>query len=187
VYLISLEPNTGGKMLKQYLCFMLVIILFRGGFAAVHLSDVYQQAEPGAGYDKLLVLEQDSVYTGGLSISNIRVAIRGNGALINLQNGSIIISGEAQLDLDGCVIINGSYAISVNENDNVSSFINQCTFYNNNIAIRFMTKTGNIEIVNTILMNNSAYGFACSHETSRMLHYIDAYGNEENYVEWCPG
>ena len=83
--------------------------------------------------------------------------------------------------------INGGNAISVGVNENVTSMINQCTFYNNGIAIRFMTKTGAIEVVNTILSNNSIYGFACSHETARTLHYSDAYSNGSNYVEWCPG
>ncbi|MCK5077422.1 MAG: right-handed parallel beta-helix repeat-containing protein [Calditrichia bacterium] len=172
------------KVLQLFIC---TIFLFSLVFGEQSLSDAYQAAQPGNGYDKLLILNPAETYTGGLTITNQKVCIIGNGALIDLQNGSIAVFGDSQIDLDGCTIVNGTNALSVEPVANVSSIINQCTFYDNAIAIRFMSETGSIEVVNTIISNSSTYGFACSHGTTKILHYIDIYSSGIPYVEWCPG
>ncbi|MCK5077633.1 MAG: hypothetical protein KAR38_14725 [Calditrichia bacterium] len=174
-------------MKKTFLFLISLMLLFSLSYGDKVLNDVIQDAQPASGYDKLLILDPNEVYTGGLIIVDTKVGIWGNGAILDLQSDSIAVRGNSQINLDGCIITNGGNAISVGVNENVTSMINQCTFYNNGIAIRFMTKTGAIEVVNTILSNNSIYGFACSHETARTLHYSDAYSNGSNYVEWCPG
>ncbi len=122
-------------------------------------------ARAGLGYDKLIELQKDSIYTGGISLSNQRIGIKGHGALIDLQGGSIVVTGNAVLDVDGCVIINGSSAIYTE--GNVVSRITHCTFYGNQIGIHFMCLTGQVEVVNTILANNTQYGFASEETTVR--------------------
>ena len=150
------------------------------------LQQMYISASAGLGYDKMIELEGDSVYLGGLSITNQKVAIRGQGAIIDLQGSNISASGNAVIDLDGCVIINGNSALYATES--VTSRITQCTFYGNQIAIHFMALSGMIEVGNTILAHNSQYGFACEKATARVLHFIDSYENlQGDFMEWCPG
>jgi parallel beta-helix repeat protein len=153
---------------------------------AATLLEVYQQAQPGLGYDKLVMLEPDSIYTGGISITNQKVGIKGRGAIINLNGGSIIVSGESQIEVDGCVVINGGNGIYAS--GNVSCLVSQCTFYGNNVGIHFLSATGMVTVVNTIFSNNTQYGFACDQNSYRVLHYLDAYQNAQgNYKEWCSG
>jgi len=150
------------------------------------LQQAYQNAGPGLGYDRLVILNPAATYTGGLSITNEKVGIKGVATIIDLQGDSISASGESVLDLDGCVIVNGSRGLSLL--GGASAIVTQCTFYNNQIGIRCFSATGIIEVMNTILANNSQYGIASCEEIGRILHYLDAYQNVlGNYVEWCPG
>ncbi len=152
----------------------------------ITLQQAYQQAGPGLGYDRVLFLHPDSTYTGGLTISDEKVAIKGFGALIDLAGDTLYVTGNSQIDLDGCVIINGYAGLFIQ--GLVVSRISQCTFYGHQYGILIKTASTSIQVYNTILANNSKYGFACEKGTERHLEYIDAYQNiQGNYVEWCPG
>jgi hypothetical protein len=167
---------------------LLLILLFSSILVkAGSLLDAYQNALPGMGYDKLIVLHPDSVYTGGLNIVDEKVGIRGNGAIINLiGSSSIIVTGESNIEIDGCVIIRGTYGIHCD--GNINAYISQCTFYENEIAISYMATMGSITVFNTVISNSSHYGFACHESSSRTLSYIDAYQNiDGDYMEFCPG
>ncbi len=162
-----------------------LITMNMSGFSAI-LQDIYENATAGLGYDKLLILHSDSIYTGGLSITHGKVGIKGQGAIIDLTGGTIAINGNAEIDLDGCIIINGSSGLHASES--VTARITQCTFYGNQIGIHFMAASRTIEVVNSIIAQSTQYGFACEESTIRTLHYIDTYNNlQGDYMEWCPG
>jgi len=167
--------------------FIVLLIFSSAPISAGSLLDAYQNAQPGMGYDKLIILQKDSVYTGGLNIVNEKVGIRGNGAIINLVGGSsITVTGNSTIEIDGCILVRGSYGIHCD--GNVNAYVSQCTFYANDIAISFMTTMGSITIFNTVIANSTEYGFACIEGSSRILSYIDAYQNlGGNYMEFCPG
>ncbi len=167
-----------------------LILFFVFGFFSVTsagtLEQAYAEAQPGMGYDKLLILNPDSAYTGGLNISGVTVGIKGCGALINLSGSTIGVTGSSRIEIDGCVIVNGTDGISIQ--DSVSAIISHCTFYGNQVGIRYMCQTGNIEVVNTIVASSSQYGFACHNNSSRKLHYMNMYENSAgDYRAWCPG
>ena len=148
------------------------------------LQNMYNQANSGLGYERLIELERGMIYTGGLVISDETVGIKGRGAIIDLQGSSISVNGVSVIEIDGCIIINGNNGLYAQ--DEVRARITQCTFYNNDIGIHFMSEAGAIEVVNTILANNFLYGFACEEHSNRVLHYIDAYQNLlGDYMEWC--
>lgn len=151
------------------------------------LEGAYQNALPGMGYDKLIILHPDSIYTGSLTILDEKVGIRGNGAIINLSGGNYIsVTGESTIEVDGCVIKEGSYGIHCE--GNTSAYISQCTFFRNDTAISYMTTMGSIEVYNTIISNSNGYGFACLEGAYRILSYIDCYGNTGgDYMQFCPG
>jgi hypothetical protein len=90
---------------------------------AVTLREAYDDAGPGGGYDKYVVLETGVTYTGGLLIGPILssvtyllegatgqdVHIVGNGAILDLQGQQLCISYcNNRLDLEDCVILNGN-------------------------------------------------------------------------------
>ncbi|HQO09772.1 MAG TPA: hypothetical protein PLK90_07990 [Clostridiales bacterium] len=92
-------------------------------FAEMTLKEAYDSAGPGEGYDKLIILEKGKVYKGGLFIGRFfnpvklnfepadikSVKIKGNGAIIDLMNGQIHTAyTDNKLDIDSCVIINGT-------------------------------------------------------------------------------
>jgi hypothetical protein len=168
--------------------FLLIFILLLSTIPYLHanlLQQAYLSSNPGLGYDRLIILDQDSIYTGGLIISDEKIGIKGHGAIIDLLGSSINVTGNSQIDLDGCVIINGSDAFHAT--GDVNSLITQCTFYGNQTGILFQS-TGVIEVVNTIISNSIEYGFACEKYSGRILHYIDMYQNAQgDYMEWCPG
>jgi len=153
---------------------------------ATTLEQMFLSSGPGLGYDHLIILEKDSVYTGGITINSESVSIKGNGAIINLSGHSIYVSGLSTFEIDGCVLKNGQNAIFLT--GDAKSKITHCTFYNNFNGILCDYHNGTIEIENSIFANNSEYGIACSEETVRKLHYINMYQNSlGDYVEWCPG
>ncbi|MBU1700977.1 MAG: hypothetical protein KJ970_20875 [Candidatus Eisenbacteria bacterium] len=90
---------------------------------ATTLQEAYETAGPASGYDKYIELESGRIYTGSLMIGpslvpytgilaggpGRDVRIIGNGAIIDLQGGQLCISYcENRLDIDDCVVINGS-------------------------------------------------------------------------------
>jgi nitrous oxidase accessory protein NosD len=172
--------------MKNLLLFTFILAIFTSfSFGATSLQQVYSDAQPGLGYDRLLILHPDSMYSGGISVTNEKIGIKGYGAIIDLAGDSINVSGESQIDIDGCVIINGGSAVAAH--GTVNGLITQCTFYGNQIGIHFMS-SGCMEVMNTIISNNSRYGYACDETSVCILHYLDSYQNSQgNFMEWCSG
>lgn len=173
--------------MKRLIMYSLILLLLMPIYLySITLQEVYNSASPGIGYDRLLVLNSNSIYTGGLLISDGKVGIKGHGAIIDLNGGSIQVSGNANIEIDACVIMNGSDGFSAL--DNVSAYITHCTFYGNQVGVRFMSTGGLLEIVNSIFAFNSEYGLACDEESPLILNYIDAYQNAQgDYMKWCSG
>lgn len=170
-------------MKKQFYAFIAGICFLAGFLSAETLQQAYQEALPGLGYDRLICLTPGEIYTGGLAIANEKVGIKGQGAILDLQGGMISATGSAVIDLDGCVVINGSRGLNLEGKAN--SLVTHCTFYGNQYGIYAFT-IGIVEVMNTILANNTTYGFACDENTTCILHYLDAYQNPGgNYMAWC--
>lgn len=167
--------------MKIFLLLLLPILI-----NATTLEEMYQNSSPGLGYDRLVILEKDSVYSGGITVVTESVGIKGSGAILDLQGESIYVSDSSGLDIDGCVLKNGGNAIYFT--GDARGKITQCTFFSNQNGILSDYHNGIIDVTNSIFSNNLEYGFACSEETFRNLQYIDMYQNAlGDYVEWCPG
>jgi hypothetical protein len=118
-----------------YLSQIIGLVLLPLLLQAHTLQEIYNQAIPGLGYNRLIVLERDSIYTGGLVISDESVGIRGRGALIDLQGSSISVNGVSSIDIDGCIIINGYNGLYAQ--DAVNARVTRCTFYQNDMWYPF--------------------------------------------------
>ena len=87
------------------------------------LEEAYQESGANEGYNKYVVLDANSIYTGGLGIYEGEVYINCNGSIIDLEGGNgIWVYADEQypssLDIEFCTIINGDYY----ETDVVGSF-----------------------------------------------------------------
>ncbi|MFO7896476.1 MAG: hypothetical protein R6U84_06065 [Candidatus Cloacimonadales bacterium] len=112
------------------------------------LQQAYHQAEGNAEYEKIVYLETGVTYTGGLYLGKTfdpltnsywgedpgDVRIAGNGAILDLQGGELVISYTSdRLDLENLIIINGNVRYRGVNNDTYSAMpigsVRYCTFY----------------------------------------------------------
>ena len=122
-------------MIKQTIVlFLLLFSILPVNSGAIPLDSVFQTAPPLAGYDKVLILQPNQLYTGGFVSFNQTVAVWGNGATIDLQGSGIIAVGKGILDVDGCVFVNGAAAINVS--DEVKTTVSNCVFYRNTYGVQ---------------------------------------------------
>ena len=161
------------------------------GFS-ISLYEVYEQAGPANGYDKYIVLDPDIVYTGGIGSGEESIYIEGNGAVIDLNEGTgIWIAGDANnnitgsLDIDHCSIMNGgSYGINLSGYSTNS--ITKCNLINVHWGIQVSDEI-QVTIRNCNFIDNS-YGLAViGQETDINLSYCNAWNNEYNYMLNCLG
>ena len=173
-------------MKKSFFMFFIPLLYLAAVSSAGTLENAYQNASPGLGYDKLIILNPAEIYTGGLTIIDEKIGIKGNGSIIDLQGDQIQVTGNSVIEVDGCIIINGSYGL--NMEGSINALVTHSTFYGNGMGIYYMCTAGLIEVYNTILANNTQYGFGCYEESQRILHFMDVYQNSGgNYMEYCPG
>ena len=130
---------------------------------SIPLQVMYDNAGPGQGYDKLIILQPPQTYTGGFTQNVQSVCIQGNGAIIDIQDGTILVDGyEKVLDFDHCVFYSSTnnYCYILYLNDASGNIFNN-TFYgflNNqpeSIALKFE------ECINdtSYIINNIFTGF----------------------------
>lgn len=163
----------------------LIILLAAGAAAAVHLQDAYNEAGPGEGYDRLVELDPAEVYTGYLVVlGNTSCCLRGNGALIVLDEGAQIWAGAStRLDVEGCVITGGSYGISYDYA--ITSTVSNCTLVGNGVGLRAWI--ADVTVTNCIIAGNDEYGIACRDGYEPAMLYNDVWGNGVlDYAAFCP-
>jgi hypothetical protein len=153
--------------------------------AAVHLQDAYNEAGPGEGYDRLVILDPAEVYTGYLVVlGNTSCCLRGNGALIMLDEGAQIWAGAStRLDVEGCIIGGGSYGVSYDYA--ATSVVSNCTLAGNEVGLR--SWISDVTVTNCIITGNEEYGIACREGYEPTVMYNDVWSNGElNYAAFCP-
>lgn len=156
------------------------------------LDSLYQLAQPGEGYDKLLTLDSFQVYDGGfISENGKKTCVRGFGAIIDLSGATyhqITAAGEGTLlDIERCVIINGADSIAaLDYSDSSSGTIDHLTIVDNYDGVRFWD--GEIlSLKNSIIVSNSHFGVATNDTTLPYfaISYNDCWDNEGgNYMCW---
>jgi len=71
--------------MRKLLNISLIIFFFCSNGQSTPLQKMYDNAQPNGIYDKLIILNQDVIYTGGFIQNVSKVCIQGNGAIIDLQ------------------------------------------------------------------------------------------------------
>jgi hypothetical protein len=93
---------------------------------------MYDGASSGGGYEKYIILNSTTNYTGGFNQDVQSVFLEGNGAIIDLQYGSIIVNGPGKiLNIHQCVFVNTIIDSStfINYSNGASGKIVNNTFY----------------------------------------------------------
>ena len=146
------------------------------------MQSVFDAAEPGNGYDKYMVLEQDIIYTGEVGVYEGDVFIEGNGAIVDLNEGlGIWVYAEeaypANLDIEFVTIINGGYN-GLTFNGYSTGTITNCNFIQNAFGIQIMDNTI-ITVKNSNFIENSQYGIAVRGTVASLeLSYSNFWENE---------
>ena len=105
----------------------------------ISLQEVFDNASGYGEYEKYIILDPNTIYTGGIGIFEGDVYINCQGSVIDLEegNGIWIYADEnylATLDIQYCNIINGAY-YGLSYSGISSGTVTNCNFYNNNIGI----------------------------------------------------
>ena len=130
----------------------------------ISMQEMYNNALPTEKYNKLIILENNVLYTGGFTQHVEKVCIEGNGAIIDLQGENILLDGEnKEILIHHCILLStkpyGNYVLL--KNNATGLFFNN-TFYSikDSVAsatcLRFEECTyGTNSIFNNIFVNFS--------------------------------
>lgn len=183
------EKEKEAGMRKSLITILSVVI---ASFAAsvtfaVPLQQAYDEALPGAGYDRLVFLNPNETYTGGLVVADEDVCIISCGATIDLEGGVLFVQPDASLDICGVAIINAN-AYGLQYSGAGHGWIDHCTFYHNYDAVYFW-EGSDMMLTSNIFSYSSHYGVYCHEDyIERWMAYNDAWLNTGgNYKEYCPG
>jgi hypothetical protein len=172
------------------LSFISAIYLSLAG--GITLQSVFDAAGPGNIYDKYVVLEQNMIYTGEVGVYEGSVFIEGNGAIVDLQEGSGIwvyadATYPASLDIQYTTIINGAYH-GLSYGGVSTGSVSNCNFVHNDIGIKMFDES-NVYITNCNFIENTTYGLGIYNSTpSCNINYCNAWNNgEAAWMENCLG
>jgi hypothetical protein len=178
-----LSTIAGGHM-RGLALVCVIAVMPLAATADIPLQNAYNAAGPGAGYDKLVILDPTETYTGGLTVSGGECAVWGDGAVVNLAGSHVFVTGGARFDAIGVVFRGGVPGVTY---DAGSGRISHCTFYGNVDAVNCSLATST-KISSSIFSHSSHYGFVCHEHSPRWLAYNCAWSNTGgNYYQYCPG
>tara|TARA_B100001750_G_scaffold240226_1_gene249556 strand:- start:257 stop:775 length:519 start_codon:yes stop_codon:yes gene_type:complete len=171
---------------------LLFTFIILSSIYATTLQEAYNLAQPYGDYEKYIILENNTIYEGGIGVFEGDVFIEGNGAIINLEDqGGVWVYSEpnymASLDIDNCTIMNGLY-YGVSYAGNATGEITNCNFINNGYGVQLYDTT-EINIKNSNFVNNTIYGLAIVGTTAVCnVNYCNTWGNgESSWMENCIG
>lgn len=183
--------------MRKFLYISLIIFFFCGIGRPTSLQKMYDNAHPNGIYDKLIILSQDVIYTGGFIQNVSKVCIQGNGAIIDLQGEKLEIDGSTnEIKIDHCIFIStklyDTYILLTN--DASGHFFNN-TFYSVDLIIGsnqcIVFKECNADtsfIYNNIFVNFSTaiYYYTLKFLSPIMLDISnnDIWGCENGYLYW---
>jgi len=156
------------------------------------LQEAFDNASSYENYEKYLVLEPNTIYTGGLGIYEGDIYINCQGATIDLQEGNgIWVYGDVEypssLHIEYCTITNGSY-YGLSFGGLAGGNIINCNLINTNFGLKLFD-VSEVFVTNSIFSNNSTYGIGVyGDDTTLQTSYCLLWDNlEANCMENCPG
>ena len=158
---------------------------------AITLQEAYNNSSSYEEYEKYVILDSNSIYTGGLGIFEGDIYINCNGSVIDLQegNGIWIYADEiypSSLEIENCTITNSLY-YGVSYGGLSHGSIENCNLINTNFGVKLFDKS-NVNIINSIFSSNNSVGVAIyTEEPTLHTSYSLFWGNADDCMENCPG
>lgn len=161
----------------------------------ISLDSLYQLAQPGEGYDKLLTLDSFQIYEGGITAEvGKKTCIHGYGAIIDLDGGTVrkiaVRGAGTVLDIERCVIINGEIdSAALVYTNSAFGTLDHLTMAGNYDGIRFWHGES-LSLKNSIIVNSDHYGMITIDSClgAFQASYNDLWNNQYgNYVCWFSG
>ena len=156
------------------------------------LQEAYDNAEPGNGYDKYIILESNQIYQGGIGIFEDSVYINCQGSIIDLMNGGGIwlYADEyynASLDIEYCTIYNGEN-FGIDYAGISTGNVSNCNFIKNDIGLT-LHDNSYVILKNSNFIDNNIYGLGIiTEEPILEVSYSNFWENfEGDCMENCPG
>ena len=151
----------------------------------VPLQQAFDQAAPGAGYDRLVYLDNEVVYTGGLTLDDGNYCILSAGAVVDLQGSRIIVNPTALLDICG-VVLCGSDSAALKYAGAGHGWVDHLTFARNYDGL-YWWQNANMMVTSCIFSYSTHFGVYRHQTCTSWMGFNDAYSNTGgNYKEWCP-
>ena len=149
-------------MRRNKVIFLISLLLLFCNLYAVSLQQMYNNATSKNGYDKYIVLEKDSIYTGAFIQDVDSVFIAGNGCIIEQDGTPIVLSNENYtIEVNQCVfktLSDSQNAFIILNNNSAGKIINNtfwCASNDNSITGIILNDINNnqTEIINNIFNN----------------------------------
>ena len=158
----------------------------------ITLQEAYDNAQPGNGYDKYVLLEPNQTYQGGIGIFEGSIYINCQGSVIDLMNGGgIWLYADqyynASLDIEYCTIYNGEN-FGIDYAGISTGNISNCNFIKNNIGLT-LHDSSHVILKNSNFIDNDTYGLGFITEIPILeVSYSNFWDNlEGDCMENCPG
>ena len=171
--------------------FICYILLFSFSFSMT-LQEAYDLSDSSGDYDKYVILEPNTIYTGGLGIYEGNVFIDCNGSIIDLQlgNGIWVYADEnypSQLDIENCIVTNSDYYGLSYGGTSIGSITN-CNLINTNFGLKLFDNS-DVVVTNSIFSSNNTFGIGIYTELPNLeISYSLFWENvESDCMENCPG
>ena len=173
------------------------------GAETLALADVLGGAAPGEanghGFAHLAVLDPANTYVGGALVME-DTCVEGNGATLDLQEGSIFVvagAGATRFDIDHCLIVNGGtqtagdYGGGIEFGAGTQGWVVNNTFYNNypfGVYLHEVITSGDATLVTlNIFYRDGAAGLVRNQTQPNVtIRYNDSTGNgQAEYAYHC--
>lgn len=176
--------TVGGRLKKVNLILMLLFVASIP-VAAIPLQQAFDEASPGAGYDRWVYLDRETLYTGGLILSDGNYCLISSGAVVDLQGDRIVVDPSATLDVCGVVLANSDSA-ALKYNGAGHGWVDHVTFCGNYDGLYFWQNSV-MKITSSIFSFSAHYGVYCHQTCERWMAFNDAWSNPAgDYKELCP-
>ena len=171
---------------------IIILLAFITNLYAITLQEAFDNASGYGEYEKYLILEPNSIYTGGLGVYEGDVYINCQGSIIDLEEGNGIwaygsVAYPSSLNIEYCTITNGSYYGLSFGGLSVGRVIN-CNLINTNFGLQLFD-VADVFVTNSIFAHNLTYGIGVYGETVTLeTSYSLLWENlESDCMENCPG
>ena len=173
----------------KYIKYFLILNSF---IFCISLQEVFDNASEYGEYEKYIILDPNTIYTGGIGIFEGDIYIDCQGSVVDLEEGNGIwvyadVEYPSSLDIEYCTITNGLYyglSFGGMANGNVSN----CNFINTDFGLKLFD-VSNVSVTNSIFTNHSTYGIGIygSYTTLETSYCLFWENEESDCMENCPG